>query len=195
MTTPITNQDTKVVTGKVRLSYVNVFKPRAAAPGQDEKYSLTVLIPKTDKATIAKVRAAIDAAKAASASVFGGKVPSSLKSPVHDGDGEKPNGGEYGPECKGHYVINASSSKQKPGVVDKDRNEIIDSTEVYSGCYGRVSVNFYAYNQSGNKGIACGLNNVQKLEDGDYLGGRSRAEDDFSDDFAGGNADDDGLLD
>jgi hypothetical protein len=175
---PVTNNDTKVVTNKVRLSYCNLFKPRAAEEGQEEKYSCTILLPKSDKATIQKIKAAVEAAKQAGAATFGGKVPVNVKTPIHDGDGEKPNGGEYGPECKGHYVINASS-KQKPGIVDKNLNEIIDSTEVYSGCYGRVSINFYAFNRSGNKGIACGLNNVQKLADGDYLGGRSRAEDDF----------------
>lgn len=190
---PITNKDTKVVTGKVRLSYCNLFQPRAVEDGQEPKYSCTILIPKSDKATIQKIKTAIEAAKQAGiSSVFGGKLPPNLKTPIHDGDGEKPNGGEYGEECKGHYVINASS-KQKPGIVDKNLNEIIDSTEVYSGCYARVSINFYAFNKSGNKGIACGLNNVQKIADGDYLGGRSRPEDDF--DVVEDDEDDSGLLD
>lgn len=186
----ITNKDTKVVTGKVRLSYCNIFQARAVEEGQEAKYSCTILIPKSDKTTIQKIKAAIEAAKQAGASVFGGKVPANLKTPVHDGDGEKPNGGEYGEECKGHYVINASS-KQKPGIVDRNLNEILDSTEVYSGCYAKVSINFYAFSKSGNKGIACGLNNVQKIADGDYLGGRSRPEDDFEVE----DDDDDGLLD
>lgn len=176
-----TNKDTKVVTGKVRLSYCNLFQPRAVEEGQEAKYSCTILVPKSDKATIQKIKAAIEAAKLAGADTLkdkNGKVPASVKTPVHDGDGEKPNGGEYGEECHGHYVINASS-KQKPGIVDIKLNEILDSTEVYSGCYGKVSINFYAFSKSGNKGIACGLNNVQKIADGDYLGGRSRAEDDF----------------
>ncbi len=193
MTTQITNKDTKVVTGKVRLSYCNLFKPRAVEAGQEEKYSCTILVPKSDKATIQKIKAAVEAAKQAGATTFGGKVPANVKTPIHDGDGEKPNGGEYGDECKGHYVINASS-KQKPGIVDVKCNEILDSTEVYSGCYGRVSINFYAFNRSGNKGIACGLNNVQKLADGDYLGGRSRAEDDFADSSEYDNEDDDPLC-
>lgn len=186
-----TNKDTKVVTNKVRLSYCNLFQPRAVEEGQEAKYSCTILIPKSDKVTIQKIKAAIEAAKQAGASVFGGKVPANIKSPVHDGDGEKPNGGEYGEECKGHYVINASS-KQKPGVVDSRLNEILDSTEVYSGCFARASINFYAFSKSGNKGIACGLNNVQKIADGDYLGGRSRAEDDFE---AVEDDEGDGLLD
>jgi hypothetical protein len=189
---PTKNTDTKVITGKVRLSYCNLFQPRAAEDGQEPKYSCTILVPKSDKVTINKIKAAIEAAKQAGASsVFGGKIPANVKTSVHDGDGEKPNGGEYGEECKGHYVINASS-KQKPGIVDRNLNEIIDSTEVYSGCYARVSINFYAFSKNGNKGIACGLNNVQKIADGDYLGGRSRAEDDFDeynddsgDDFLG----------
>lgn len=189
---PITNTDTKVVTGKVRLSYCNLFTPKAVEEGQEAKYSCTILIPKSDKATAQKIKAAIEAARTVGADTLkdkNGKIPTNVKTSVHDGDGEKPNGGEYGEECKGHYVINASS-KQKPGIVDSSCKEIIDSTEVYSGCYGRVSINFYAYNTKGNKGIACGLNNVQKLEDGDYLGGRSRAEDDFD---AVENEDDDLL--
>lgn len=176
-----TNAATKVITGKARLSYCNLFQPRAAEEGQDAKYSCTILLPKSDKETAARIKAAIEAAKVAGVDLLkdkNGKMPATVKTPIHDGDGEKPNGGECGEECKGHYVINASS-KTKPGVVDKNCNEILNSTEIYSGCYGRVSINFYAFNTKGNKGIAAGLNNVQKLADGDYLGGRSRAEDDF----------------
>lgn len=185
-------QPTKIITGKVRFSYANVFTPKAPAEGAEAKYSVTLLIPKSDKTTLAKVKAACEAARLGSAEKFGNKVPKSLKLPYHDGDGEKPNGGEYGPECKGHYVIN-TTSKQKPGVVDRDREPILDSTDFYSGCYGRASVNFYAYNVNGNKGIAAGLNHVQKLADGDPLGGRSRAEDDFDDDLD--DMEDDDFLD
>jgi hypothetical protein len=174
----ITNKDTKVVTEKVRLSYCNLFQPRAVEDGQEPKYSCTILVPKSDKATIQKIKAAVEAAKQAGKAKFGGTIPPNLKVPIHDGDGEKPNGGEYGEECKGHYVINASSNL-KPGIVDRYCKPILDSTEVYSGCYAKVSINFYAFNKAGNRGIGCGLNHVQKLEDGDYLGGRSRPEDDF----------------
>jgi hypothetical protein len=170
----ITNTDTKVVTGKVRLSYAHLFKPVAISEGQEPKYSVCLLIPKTDKVTLKKIAAAIDAAKTAGTSLWGGKIPSNLKTPVRDGDAERPDQPEYAD----HYFINASS-KQKPGIVDKHLNEILDSSEVYSGCYARASINFFAYNQAGNRGIGCGLNNIQKVADGDYLGGRSRAEDDF----------------
>lgn len=182
---------TKVVTGKIRFSYVNVFKPRAASEGQEPKYSACLLIPKSDKTTITRIKAACEAARMGSASLFNGKVPEKLKLPIHDGDGEMPNGGEYGEECKGHWVINVSS-KSKPGIVDRDKQEILNSSEFYSGCYGRAAINFYAYNVNGNKGIAAGLNNVQKLTEGEPLGGRSRAEDDFSDDW---DDDDDDFLD
>lgn len=165
---------TKVVTGKVRLSYVNVFEPRAAQPGQEPKYSVCVLIPKSDTATLTKVKAAIEAAKEAGKASWGGKVPAGLKTPLRDGDEER-DGAEY----KGHYFINANS-KQKPGVVDAAVNPIMDQSEVYSGCYGRVSLNFYSYNTNGNKGVAAGLQNVQKTADGEPLSGRSRAEDDFT---------------
>lgn len=175
-------ESTKVITGKIRFSYVNLFNPRAGMGGGDPKYSACLLIPKSDKKTCNALKAAVEAARLNSGSLFGGKVPTTLKSPIHDGDGEMPNGGEYGPECKGCLVVNASS-KQKPGVVDRNRDEILDQTEFYSGCYGRASLNFYAYNTNGNKGVACGLNNVQKLADGEALGGRARAQDDFGDDF------------
>lgn len=168
------NTDTKVITGKVRFSYVHVFEPYAANDGQEPKYSISLLIPKSDKETLRKIKAAIEAAKQAGISKWGGKIPANLKLPLRDGDEERPDQPEYA----GHYFINANS-KTKPGVVDKHLNPILDSTEVYSGCYGRASINFYAFNTAGNKGIACGLNNLQKLADGDYLGGRSRAEDDF----------------
>ncbi|NBT76541.1 MAG: DUF2815 family protein [Betaproteobacteria bacterium] len=165
---------TKVVTGKVRLSYVNIFTPRVGPSGGDPKYSVCVLIPKSDKATVDKVKAAVEAAKQAGTATFGGKVPAGVKSPLRDGDTER-----EGPEYKGHYFINCNS-KQRPNVVDAAVNPILSQDEVYSGCYGRVSINFYAYNQSGNKGVGAGLQNVQKIADGDPLSGRSRAEDDFS---------------
>ncbi len=169
-----TKPNTKVVTGKIRMSYVNVFEPRAIAEGQEKKYSLCVLIPKSDKETLRKIKAAVDAAKQAGMSLWGGKIPPNLKLPLRDGDVDRPDRPEYA----GHYFLNASS-KQKPGIVDKNLNPILDQSEVYSGCYGRVSLNFFPFNQAGNKGIGCGLQNIQKLADGEPLGGRSRPEDDF----------------
>lgn len=178
--------NTKIVTGMVRLSYLNVFEPRAMVEGQDPKYSVCMLISKEDKDTLKKIKDAVNEAKKVGTSLWGGKIPTTLKTPLRDGDEERPDQEEY----KNCYFLNATS-KQKPGVVDKRLNEIIDSSELYSGCYGRVSVNFYPFNQAGNKGIACGLQNMQKLKDGEPLGGRARAEDDFSafedeeDDFLG----------
>lgn len=166
--------NTKVVTGKVRFSYANVFQPRAISEGQEPKYSVCVMIPKSDKDTIEKIKAAIEAAKQEGASLWGGKIPANLKLPLRDGDTERPDQ----PEFAGHYFLNAST-KQKPGVVDKQLNPILDATEFYSGCYGRVSLNFFPFNQAGNKGVGCGLQNIQKLEDGEPLGGRTRPEDDF----------------
>ena len=169
---------TQVTTGPVRWSYVNVFSPRAQQEGQTPKYSICLLIPKTDTKTVKAIKAACEAARLASAAIFGGKVPEKLRLPLHDGDGEMPNGGEYGPECKGMYVLNASSLS-KPGVVDRNVQPILDPTEVYSGCWGRVDLNFFAYNTNGNRGIGAGLNNLQKTRDDEALGGKSRAEDVF----------------
>lgn len=169
-----TNKSTKVVTGEVRLSYAHVWKPVAISEGQDAKYSVCLLVPKNDKKTLKKIKAAVDTAKENGKSMWGGKVPTSLKTPLRDGDEERADQ----PEFAGHYFMNANS-KMAPGIVDRNVEPILDSTEVYSGCYARVSVNFYPYSHAGNRGIGCGLNNIQKLRDGDYLGGRSRAEDDF----------------
>lgn len=167
---------TKVVTGKARLSYVHLFEPWAGEEGQEPKYSCCVLIPKSDKQTVAKINAAIEAVKAdpASATKWGGKVPVNLNGGLRDGDTERD-----GEEYKGHWFINVNS-KQKPGVVDQNVQPILDAAEVYSGIYARVSINFYAYNAAGNKGVGAGLGNVQKLADGAPLGGaRARAEDEF----------------
>jgi len=173
------SNSTKVVTGKVRFSYVNIFKARSFNPGQEEKYSICLLIDKKDKATLSKIKAAIEAAKKQGiADKWGGKLPVNLKLPLRDGDAER---AEEAPEYTGCYFLNANSV-QKPGIVDADLNEILDPTEVYSGCYGRASINFFPFNSNGNKGIAVGLNNIQKLEDGEPLGAaRASAEEDFAD--------------
>lgn len=170
---------TKVVTEKARLSFVHLFTPYAHQPGQEAKYSCTVLVPKTDTVTKAKIDAAIEAARQEGlAKTWGGAVPPNLPIPVYDGDGVRPNGEPFGPECKGHWVFTAGS-KQAPQVVDAGVNPILDQSEIYSGIYGRVSVNFFPYFAAGRKGIGCGLNNVQKLADGEPLGGRSTAAEDF----------------
>lgn len=172
-----TQNTTKVVTGKVRLSYVHLFEPYSNNDDQPEKFSCVILIPKSDTKTLKAIKAAQDAAaEAGKQKTFNGKIPSNLKTTLHDGDEEGDL--ERNPEYEGHYFMSVSS-KTKPGIVDKDVQPILDSTEVYSGCFARVSINAFAYNTQGNRGISFGLNHVQKIADGDYLGGRSRAEDDF----------------
>lgn len=172
---------TKCVTGKVRFSYVNIFKSISFREGQDAKFSICLLIPKEDKKTVSKIRKAIDeAVKEGIASKWGGKQPKNLHLPLRDGDEER---AEEAAEYEGMYFMNANSNT-KPGIVDKDLNEILDPDEVYSGCWGRASVNFFAYDSNGNRGIGCGLNNIQKLKDGERLAAaRASAEDDFSDDY------------
>ena len=173
----------KVITGPdTRWSYCNAWEPKAINGGTP-KYSVSLIIPKSDKATIAKIKAAIEAAyKEGEAKLKGNgrSVPplSVLKTPLRDGDVERPDDPAYA----NAYFVNANSTTA-PGIVDADRQEIIDRSEVYSGVYGRASINFYAFNSNGNKGIACGLNNLQKIRDGEPLGGRSRAEDDFAEDY------------
>lgn len=172
-----TNVSTKVVTGEVRFSYVNVFEPKSIN-GSDEKYSVSLLIDKRDTKTIDAIERAIEAAKQAGVAKFGGKIPPVLKLPLRDGDTERPDDENYA----GKMFVNANC-KTKPGLIEKNGMEIIDTTEFYSGCYGKASVTFYAFNSNGNKGIACGLNNIMKTRDGEPLGGRSRAVDDFANDI------------
>ena len=172
---------TKIITGRNTIfSYLTINEPKAPLGGGTPKYSVSLIIPKSDKVTINKIRAAIQAAYEEGTSKLKGNsksVPqlSTLKTPLRDGDVERPDDPTY----KNCFFVNANSVT-KPGVVDANLNPIIDPSELYSGIIGRASINFYAYNSNGNKGIACGLNNLQKLADGTPLGGHSRAEDDFA---------------
>lgn len=174
---------TKVVTGKVRLSYAHVWDP-VSINDSKPKYSVSLIIPKGDKETVKKINAAVDAAIEDGIAKFGGKKPNkaALKLPLRDGDTERDD-----EVYKNAYFVNANSTTA-PQIVDRAVNPILDREEVYSGCYARVSINFYAYNTNGNKGIACGLGNIQKIADGEPLGGRSNAKDDFS------SLDDDDFL-
>lgn len=166
--------DTKVVTGKVRLSFPHLFEKY----DKSDKYQCQLIIRKDDKDTLVVMKKAIENAKEQGKSEkWGGKVPANFASPLHDGE-EKEDTEVYG-NC---YYINAKNGQRKPQVVDLDRDEIFDEDEVYAGCYVRASLSFFPYNQSGN-GIGCILNHIQKLEDGERLGGgSSSAADDFDDD-------------
>ena len=164
----------KVVTNKVRFSYAHVFQPQASEEGKQPKYSVSILIDKGDKETIDKINKAVEQCKEENKAVWGGTVPKGLKGGLRDGDAEKDD-----PAYANCYFINANST-QKPGVVDAEMNAIIDANEFYSGCYGRASISFFAYNTAGSKGVGCGLNNLQKLEDGERLGGSTTAADDFA---------------
>lgn len=163
---------TKVIV-PCRFSYLYCWEPNAVN-GSDPKYSVSAIIPKTDTETIEKIKKAIEQAKQDAVSKWGGKVPGNLKLPLRDGDIDRPDDEAYADS----YFFNANS-RQAPQVVDKNVQQVLDQSEVYSGCYGRISVNFYGYNSNGNRGIAAGLGNIQKLRDGEPLGGRSNAEDDF----------------
>ena len=171
---------TKVITGpETRWSYANVWDAKSINGGAP-KFSVSLIIPKSDRKTLEKIRAAIQAAYEEGQGKLKGNgksVPalSALKTPLRDGDTERPDDEAY----KNAYFVNANSSTA-PGIVDADRQPIIDRSEVYSGVYGRASINFYAFNSNGNRGIACGLNNLQKIRDGEPFGGKSRAEDDFA---------------
>ena len=179
---------TKVITGpQTRWSYANVWDAKSINGGAP-KYSVSLIIPKSDTKTVEKIKAAIQAAYEEGQSKLKGNgksVPalSVIKTPLRDGDTERPDDEAY----KNCYFINANSATA-PGIVDADRNPIMERSEVYSGVYGRASISLYAFNSNGNRGIACGLNNLQKISDGEPLGGKARAEDDFDTD------DDDDFL-
>lgn len=184
---PTNNHSTKVVTGIVRLSYANVWEPKSINGGK-EKYSVSLIIPKSDKKTIDAINKTVDAAIEDGISKFGGKKPNkaAIKLPLRDGDIERDD-----EAYKDSFFVNANSTTP-PQIVDAHVQPILDRSEVYSGCYARVSVTFYAFNSNGNKGVACGLGNIQKIRDGEPLGAHSSAADDFSD-FSDNNGDDDFL--
>lgn len=180
---------TKVTTGKVRFCYVNVFEPTAMNEGDTPKYSICILIPKDDEKTVNAIRKAVEAAKQAGKAKLAnknGQIPAdaALKLPLRDGDAERSDD----PAFENMYFINANSNR-RPSIVDKNLAPIMEREEFYSGCYGRASINFYAFNQS-SKGIAAGLNNLQKLSDGEILAGGSTPDEDFG----GENAWDDDLM-
>lgn len=166
----------QVTTGKVRFSYVHIFEKHAFdSDPSKEQYSLCVLIPKDDKKTLASIARAIETAKEiGKPKMWDNKIPAKLWNPLRDGDEEHPEDEAF----EGHYFLNAKSNT-KPGIVDRNLERILDPEEVYSGCYGRVSLTFFPFNSAGNRGVGVGLNNVQKVADGERLGGRSNAEDDF----------------
>lgn len=169
---------TKVVIGPARFSYLHVLEAVAIGDSTEKKYSVALLIPKSDKVSLAKIEAAVKAAIEIGKTKWGDKVPppSKLKLPLRDGDEEKGDDPVY----KGMHFLNANCSN-RPQVVDKNKNEILDKEEIYSGMWGLASVTFYPFDTNGNKGIACGLNNLMKTKDGEKLSSQSTAEEDFAD--------------
>ena len=176
------NNPMKVITGPdTRWSYANIWEAKSINGGTP-KFSVSLIIPKSDTKTVAKVKAAIEAAYIEGEAKLKGNgksVPifAAIKTPLRDGDIERPDDPAY----VNAYFINANATSA-PGIVDADRNPILTRSEVYSGVYGRASISFYAFNSNGNKGIACGLNNLQKVRDGEPLGGKNSAESDFTTD-------------
>ena len=165
-----------------RFSFLHCWEPDSVN-GSEPKYSVSAIIPKADTATVSKIKAAIENAKKEAMSKWGGKIPPNLKTPLRDGDIDRAGDEAYA----GCYFLNANS-RQAPQVVDRHVQPILDQSEVYSGCYGQISVTFYGYNSNGNRGIAAGLGNIQKLKDGESLGGRAKASDEFD------TVDDDDFL-
>ena len=177
-----TNSNNTKVIVPCRFSYLHCWEPDSVNGGE-AKYSVSAIIPKSDTKTINAIKAAIEQAKKDSVAKWGGKIPGNLKTPLRDGDIDHPDDEAY----KNSYFINANS-RQAPQVVDSKVKPILDQSEVYSGCFGNISVTFYGYNSNGNRGIAAGLGNIQKIRDGESLGGRANAADEF------GTVEDDDFL-
>ena len=174
-----TNQNNQTQATKViipcRISFANIWEPKSIN-GSEEKYSVSCIIPKSDKKTIAKIKAAVEAAKEQGKSKkWGGKLPPNLKLPLRDGDIDRPDDEAYADAM----FVNANS-KDAPQIVDRKVQPIIDPMECGSGDYCNVSVNFYAYNANGNRGVAAGLGNIQKIKDGERLAGKASASADFT---------------
>lgn len=170
-----------------RLSYLHVWAPHAMKPTDKAKYRAALLIDKKDTATVAKIQKAIEEAKELGKTRvkdWAGKIPKVLKEIFRDGDAEKDD-----PNYAGHYFINATSDYQ-PGVLDSNKEEMLDKTKLYSGCFAKVDINFYGYYANGSAGIACGLNNIMKVKDGPSLAGKRSATEAFKDE----EAEDDGGL-
>lgn len=166
----------QVVTGVVRLSYEHIWEPSAAPGSTEKKYSGSLIISKDDPKTLKAIRDAVNAAKEIGKDKkWGGKIPPKLKLPLRDGDEDRPEDEAY----QNSFFVNANN-KTKPGIVNKNIEPILDQSEVYSGCYVRASLTFYAFDSNGSKGVACSLNHIMKVKDGDALGGRTSAENDFA---------------
>lgn len=179
---------TKVVTGEVRLSYANLWEPTSMEEGQEKKYNTAILIPKKDKKTVADIKGAIEAASLIGKEKFGKSwIPAKLKPCLRDGDEEKPDDENY----VGHYFLNAKS-KAQPIMVNRRGQHIVDKSEMYSGVYAYVSLNFFPYNNI-SIGVGAGLNNIMKSKDGEQFGGGSTPEEDFAD-LLGNIPEDDDLI-
>ncbi len=176
------NNPTKCLTGEVRLSYTHLDQPYSGNNGGESKYSATLLIPKEDTTTEADIRAAINAAyEQGVKDKWKGMRPQMRYPVIYDGDGVRMNGTPFGEECKGHWVVTASS-KQKPQCVHiSNVHAELLPTDVYSGIYARVTINFFPYDSNGSRGVGCGLGNVCKTRDGEPLSGHANAESDFAD--------------
>lgn len=174
------NIATKCLTGEVRLSFVHLTRPYSNKGGEP-KYSCTLLVPKTDTATYNDLKSALNAAYEIGVSdKWKGSRPQLRYPVIYDGDGVRPSGEAFGDECKGHWVITASSMQQ-PQVVHQSNIRVqLAETDIYSGMYARVTLNFFPYDTSGSRGVGCGLGNVLKTKDGEPLSGRASAESDFA---------------
>ena len=171
---------TKVTTTEFRVAFPAVFRPKHNDLSNKDEYSVVALFPKGTDLSALKA-----AAQEAAKKKWPKDMPKNLKSPFRDqadrAKVDEQTGKETLPQGyeAGAIYLNLKSA-QRPGVVDQKMNEIIDESDFYGGCWARASINAYAYDQKGNRGVAFGLNNLQKLKDDDAFGNRSKPQDDFA---------------
>lgn len=188
-------QPTKVVGGPARMSYVHVFKPTSVHPDKPEtlKYSAMLMVPKSNKLLFKELKAAQQAAlEIGKVTKWANKIPEKLSLAIKDGDEDYDL--DKNPEYAGHWIISAKSDT-KPGIVDREKEPLTSEEEFYSGCFARFSIKFYPYNTAGNKGIGVQLNHLQKVKDGERLGGKASVDEDFAEDWEDDEDDNDDLMD
>jgi hypothetical protein len=155
-----------------RVSFPSVFEPKPGPDGKNPKYRMSLLFPKTTDLSVLK-----EAIKEVAKEKWGDKLPKSLRNPIRDGD-EK----DALPGYADNFFINVTSTL-RPTIINTKGQELIEADigpdGFYAGCYARCSLSIYAYDKAGNRGVSFGLQNIQKVAEGEPFSGRTRATDDF----------------
>jgi hypothetical protein len=178
MGTEVGGAKKNVMTPKFRVSYPYVFKPqKPMQPGGEEKYGVTMLFPKGADLTALKQEAARACIEKWGADKT--KWPTNMRSPFRDQKEKVDKAGKIQTGHEAGAIFITATSKAQPGLVDSANQSLLQEKDFYAGCYARATVRAFAYDKAGNRGVSFGLQNVQKLSDGEPLGGRAKPEDEF----------------